>query len=167
MRKSYWKRFLGHIFVWLYKIAQMYRLIPVALCQLWFYKNERTSKTVRRVSAPLSPRHTQKTHSSKVSFPTRFLDGTRLSSSACARVTLMGATARPLMRQLSGPTGFGQQEQWQSRTIRGKMSTDCVMALTAFHTYIGKNRSTVFLKQSICLSSLCTQQVSFQPYPMV
>lgn len=106
-------------------------------------------------SSPLSKAYIENPFKQRVvSHP--FPERNKVSNNVRARVTLMGATARPLLLQLSSPTGFGQQEQWQSRTIRAKTSTDCVTAPTAFHIYIGKNKSTVFLQQDICLSSLRT-----------
>jgi len=91
---------------------------------------------------------------SVVSHP--FPEWKKVSNDVRAGVTLMGTAARPLVQRPSSPMGSGQHEQWQSRTIRAKISTDCVMSLTVFHKCVGKTRSTVLLKQNNCLSSLHT-----------
>lgn len=87
-------------------------------------KMGRTSKSISCL-----PWVYRETHSSKLWFPTHFLNGGRHQTMCVLEWHWCGCWAR-LMGQQSNPMGFGQQEQWQSRAIRAKSPTDCATALT-------------------------------------
>lgn len=104
-------------------------------------------------------------HSSKLWFPTHFLNRGRCQTMCAPEWHWWGLLCTPdgtaeWSHRLRAAGAMAEQSH-QSRNIHWLCySTDC-------HSHFGKNRSTVFQKQSFCLSSLHTYQVSFEPYPTV
>lgn len=113
----------------------------------------RTSKTVRCVCPPPCSGVYRETHSSKLWFPTHFLNGGRYQT-MCVPEWHWWDCWVSLMGQQSNPMGFGQQEQWQIKSYQSKVihwlgySTDTINTSGKTDPLYSKTRTSAFL---LCL----------------
>lgn len=149
MRTSYWKRALGFFFCVVVQKSIKLSLNFCCTVLVIILKKGETSKSISCVSPPPSLGCTEKAIQANCGFPP--ISWIEEGVKQCVHQSdTDGGCCAPLMGQQSDPTGSGQQEQWQSRAIRAKTSTDCATALTAIHILrrtdplYSKNRASAF-----------------------